>query len=374
MTFPFDALTACRAELEEEATVNDAQAAFPTGGLDRLRQLGVLAAPLPQTLGGRGFGTEPHGAAGLLHMLRLVGQGSLALGRVVEGHVNAIRLIALYGTPEQLAHVGAEVHEGALYGLWVTDDVTPLRMEQTPRGITLHGGKAFASGARQVTRALVTARAGQDGTGRDTTRMLLVALGKDRAIHNASGGLTGMRGAGTGQCDFTGMTVLPAGLVGQAGDYLRQPEFSAGAWRGMAVALGGIERLTALLRSQLAARDRAGSPAQQARIGLALIAGETALLWTRRAALVASSQDRFDSGDISGTVNLARLAVERAGLEVIELVERGLGLSAFVRDNVVERIIRDLSTYLRQPAPDETLCEAAAWFTRRNLPQPDVHA
>ncbi|MBE7728888.1 acyl-CoA dehydrogenase family protein [Komagataeibacter sp. FXV3] len=369
MTFPFDALATCRAELEEEATVNDARAAFPTGGLDRLRHLGVLTAALPQTLGGSGFGTETHGAAGLLHMLRLVGQGSLALGRVVEGHINAIRLVALYGTPEQLDHVAAEVHDGALYGLWVTDGATPLRMDQTARGIMLHGGKAFASGARHVTRALVTAR-----TGQDVTRMLLVAMGAGRAVHDAHGGLTGMRGAGTGQCDLTGMTVLPAALVGQAGDYLRQPEFSAGAWRGMAVALGGIERLTTLLRGQLAARGRAGSPAQQARIGMALIAAETALLWTRRAALLASSPDRFAAGDISATVNLARLAVERAGLEVIELVQRGLGLSAFVRDNVVERIIRDLATYLRQPAPDETLCEAAAWFTPRDMPQPDIRA
>ncbi|AHI25514.1 acyl-CoA dehydrogenase [Komagataeibacter xylinus] len=372
MTFPFDALAACRAELEAEAAVNDARAAFPTAGLDRLRHLGVLASALPRTLGGLGFGVEAHGAAGLLHMLRLVGQGSLALGRVVEGHVNAIRLVALYGTPEQLAHVAREVHAGALYGLWVTDGAAPLRMDQTARGVTLHGGKAFASGARHVTRALVTARAGQDGTGQEVTRMLLVAMGEGRAIHDAGAGLSGMRGAGTGQCDLTGMTVLPSALVGQAGDYLRQPEFSAGAWRGMAVALGGIERLTALLRGQLAARGRAGSPAQQARIGMALIATETALLWTRRAALVASGQDRLEAGDIAATVNLARIAVERAGLEVIELVERGLGLSAFVRDNVVERIIRDLATYLRQPAPDETLCEAAAWFTPRDMPQPDI--
>ncbi|GCE78919.1 acyl-CoA dehydrogenase family protein [Komagataeibacter oboediens] len=367
MTFPFEALAACRAELEAEASAGDAQATFPTAGLQRLRQLGVLAAALPRVHGGLGLGTEPHGAAGLLHMLRLVGQGSMALGRVVEGHVNAIRLVCLYGTSAQVARIAQDVHDDALYGLWVTDGATPLRMEQAAGGLMLHGGKAFASAARQATHALVTARAE-----RDATRMLLVALDEGRTVQAGGAGLAGMRGAGTGQCDLTGMAVLPAAMVGQPGDYLRQPEFSAGAWRGMAVALGGIERLSALLRSQLATRGRAAAPAQQARIGRALIAAETALLWTRRAARMASGQDQVDAGDIAATVNLGRLAVERAGLEVIELVERGLGLSAFVRGNVVERLVRDLATYLRQPAPDETLCEAAAWFTHRDLPQPDV--
>ena len=34
----------------------------------------------------------------------------------------------------------------------------------------------------------------------------------------------------------------------------------------------------------------------------------------------------------------------------------------FVKATRSERICRDLSTYLRQPAPDEVLTEAACWF------------
>jgi hypothetical protein len=37
-------------------------------------------------------------------------------------------------------------------------------------------------------------------------------------------------------------------------------------------------------------------------------------------------------------------------------------LAAFLEANPVERIMRDLGTYLRQPAPDEALTEAANWF------------
>ena len=66
--------------------------------------------------------------------------------------------------------------------------------------------------------------------------------------------------------------------------------------------------------------------------------------------------------EIVATVNLARIAVEQTGLKLITLVQRDLGISAFVKGNPVEHIMRDLATYLRQPAPDETLTVAAAWF------------
>jgi hypothetical protein len=39
-----------------------------------------------------------------------------------------------------------------------------------------------------------------------------------------------------------------------------------------------------------------------------------------------------------------------------------------MRPAAVERICRDLATYLRQPVPDETLTEAAAWFMDHDLP------
>lgn len=364
MTFPFQALSACHAELEAEATLNDGPATFPAHGLDCMRRLGVLSAPLPRALGGQGFGTEPTGAAGLQEMLRLVGHASLALGRIVEGHVNALRLIARYGTPARMAQAAQAVHDGALFGVWVTDGTPPLAMQPGHDGIVLHGSKAFASGVGHVTHALVTA-----ATPAGDVRMLVVDVTDAARVQRAPDGLAGMRGAGTGRYDFTGMAVQESCMVGQAGDYLCQPEFSAGAWRAMAVALGGIERLAHVLRTQLAARGRAQAPAQLARIGHALIAVETAFMWTRRAATLAETPDPHAPGDIAATVNLARLAVERAGLEVIELVQRGLGLSAFVRANVAERLLRDLATYLRQPAPDEALCEAAAWFTHRDLPR-----
>ena len=366
----FDRLRLSLPEIEVEAERCDRDGVFPRRGLALLREAGALAAPLPASLGGLGLGTEPTGALGMLRLLRLVGAANLSLGRLFEGHVNALKLILRYGTRAQGQDAAAAVRDGALFGIWVTEGSDGLRYTQDAPGgfLRLHGAKLFASGAAEVTHPLVTALSPEGDT-----RMMVVPLRGDRAVEAMLASLSGMRGACTGRHDFSGFVRDPGILLGAPGDYLRQPEFSAGAWRGMAVALGGIDRLVSLFCTALAERGRDANPHQRVRIGEALIARETAALWTRKAALVAEG-DRFDPGDVAATVNLARIACETAGLDVIRLVQRGLGLSAFLSGSAVERVMRDLATYLRQPAPDETLVEGAAWFGGRSLPDADAAA
>lgn len=358
-------IDAAAAELDRAAARIDRDGGLPTASIARLRDLGVLAAPLPRAHGGQGLGTEPHGALGLMALLRSIGRADLSLGRLFEGHVNALRLIFRDGDATQRQRAAGDVAAGPLFGLWVTD-AEPVRLQGAPDRPTLHGEKLFASGASLVTRALVTAT---PETG--APRMVLVPLDETRAAGPMPSGLTGMRGAATGRCDLAACAVTREALIGRPGAYLLQPDFSSGAWRGSAVALGGIDRLVDLLRAQLAARGRDSDPHQRVRIGEALIARETASFWTRRAALLAEGEG-FAAGDVSATVNLARIACEQSGLAVLALVQRGLGLQAFVQSNPAERVMRDLATYLRQPAPDETLTEAAAWFTGRDLPDPEA--
>jgi len=103
------------------------------------------------------------------------------------------------------------------------------------------------------------------------------------------------------------------------------------------------------------------------RIAQALSAQETAFLWTRKAASLMESGTHVPA-DITGYVNLARRAVEMAGLEVIQLAQRSLGLAALADSNPAELLMRDLATYLRQPALDEAIEEAAAHFVTCALP------
>ncbi len=344
--------------MQSRAIALDRDTAFPEQDFALLRSLGALAAPVPEALGGLGMGTERAGALPLMEALRLLGRGNLSVGRLYEAHVNALRLVMRTGSLAQQRHAADDAQAGHLFGLWVTDPpLAPLRLAADG---SLAGGKAPCSGAGQANRALVTA-AGPDGQ----TSMHVIALPPGTRADLSGWDAHGMRASLSGAMDLTG---LPAGeRLGQPGDYLAQPDFSAGAWRTSAVTLGGIEALVAELRAQLMARDRGDDPHQRARVGEALIAQETARLWVRRAALLGEA-NAGDAGDIANTVNLARLAVEAAALDALRIAQRALGMGAFRRGTTVELLFRDLAIYLRQPAPDETLTQAAAHFMARELP------
>ncbi len=333
--------------IQARAAALDAAAAFPAEDFADLHQAGVLQAILPVGAGGLGLGTEPAGAKALLALLVLLGRGNLALGRLLEAHVNALRLIVRYGDPALHEQAARDTGDGHLFGLWVTDPPgNGLRL--LPGGV-LDGNKQFCSGAGHVTRAVVTA---EDAVGR--TRLAYATLGEGVAASPLPGGLAGMRAAATGQMRFRQARATP---FGAPGDYLREPDFSCGAWRTSAVTLGGLQALAEELRRQLVARGRQDDPHQQARVGDSLIAVETARLWMAAAAARAESP-QADAAAVA-YVGLARLAVERACLDTMELAQRSLGVAALLRSNPVERLCRDLATYLRQPAADMVLTEAA---------------
>ncbi len=330
----------------------DAGARFPDADMAALREAGVLAAPVPERLGGLGAGTEPGGAALALALLRLFGRGNLSVARLFEAHLNALRLVARFGSTEQVAAAAADALAGHRFGLWVTDDpAAPIRWE----GGSLVGRKGPSSGAGHCSRALVTVATA------DGIRMAIVALtGAERVV--AVAGLQGMRAAANGTVTLDGARVLF--WLGAAGDYLREPDFSCGAWRGSAAAAGGLEALVEAVAEGLRRKGQAEAPMQLARFGAMVIARDTAVMWAKRAAMLAEAETA-DEGARLAMVNLARTAVEAACLDAIRDAQRSLGLGAFIAPSPVERLVRDLGTYLRQPAPDAVLLEAAAWHLAR---------
>jgi hypothetical protein len=118
---------------------------------------------------------------------------------------------------------------------------------------------------------------------------------------------------------------------------------------------------------QLRERGRHTDTHQAARIGQMLIHCHTAAVWIDAVA-VRSARHRADPKHLIGYINLARLAIEQACLEVIPLVQRGLGLNSFLVANPISNMMGDLATYLRQPAADEILTQAAVHFTESATP------
>ncbi|GEP04946.1 acyl-CoA dehydrogenase family protein [Methylobacterium oxalidis] len=351
------ALLAAAREAAEAAAARapdlDRDGAFPAEDVANLRRLRLLAAPLPAGLGGGGL-AEPERAGVLLEVLRLVGYGSLALGRLYEGHVNALQLVLRYGDAAQRARLAADARAGHLFGVWNTEGPEGLALGGGPGALRLEGAKTFASGAGFVTRALVTARRAPG----DPPLMLVVGLPEGERADLSAWRAHGMRASATGTVDFTGLPVSEADLLGGPDDYHAEPHFSGGAWRFAAVQLGGIEAVLDAWRGHLRRTGRGEDPHQLARLGEGAGAAETARLWVARAAERVAAGAEPPERTVA-YVNLARLAVERAGLAVLERAERSVGLQGFLRDHPLERLSRDLATYLRQPAPDRALALAA---------------
>jgi alkylation response protein AidB-like acyl-CoA dehydrogenase len=126
----------------------------------------------------------------------------------------------------------------------------------------------------------------------------------------------------------------------------------------------------ALMREGLIRRGRSADPHHRARLGRAAMASETARLWVERAAArVEIDSVAPELAEAYGS--MARLSVERSALEVMALAEQALGLGSMMHAEPIERVVRDLTTYIRQPFPDAVLDEVADYVLRHDAePQP----
>jgi len=147
-------LVVATAALAEEifagAADRDAAAVFPSDAIATLHQAGLPTAPFPPDLGGAGL-IEPVSVDTLRDVLRLLGGGDLAIGRLYEGHVNAVALVARYGTRKQLSRFAEDVRAGALSGVWNAEGQTAVTLEQ-------EGGTWFCAAPRSWRRAWARSR------------------------------------------------------------------------------------------------------------------------------------------------------------------------------------------------------------------------
>jgi len=333
----------------------DAAPRFPIESLRILRETGLHRRFAPEAAGGEAFMENDAAGTAMVRALREVGRGDLSVGRLYEGHVNALALFGWYATGCQLDWLDHALDRGAWFGVWATEAPPGVRIEpgDPPR---LHGAKVFASGAGGLDFALVTAVAP------DGDRRLVIVPADDAARADLSDWrVRGMRSSVSGRYDVAGLAIDPTMLLGQPGDYDREPRFTAGAWRFCAVQLGGIEALLAETREVMRDMARA-DPVQRGRFADAVVAMRSAGFW------VAEAARRLGNGD-PDAVDIARLTrgvVEQAGLTAMDAAARLLGTRSAFDGERADKIIRDLSLYLRQAGPDHARDEAAKTLLERD--------
>jgi len=217
----------------------DEESAAPDLEVEALGRNGLLTAPFTPAFGGVGLSSGQTAARELPRCLSALGRASLPIGRLYEGHVNAIRLVETYGSAAQKLGMSDEARRGALFGVWAADDIPhSLVLRREGHGWRLEGRKIFCSGASLIRTPLITAK---DEEGH--VRLAIPSLPPDRPVDLAAWTAQGMRASLTGTVDFSGLQVRDDEIVGEPGDYHREPDFSGGAWRFLAVHLGGMEGL-----------------------------------------------------------------------------------------------------------------------------------
>ena len=346
--------------LAAQAAQTDMVDGFPTQEFGWLRAAGLLTATLPTALGGAGL-HSPAATEALLQLLRHIGRGNLAVGRLFEGHLNALLLTQLLAQPEQRARFAADARAGHLFGVWNTEDPAEgVKLEPLPGGrFRLRGAKTFASGAGHLTRPLIS------GALPDQQGWQLFVLPADQqppVLDRSFWRPLGMRATASFRADLTGLEIGAQDLVGQPNDYYRQPWFSGGAVRFAAVQLGGAEAVFNETRSFLRSLGRTDDPYQRQRLGEMTMLLESGSQWLRGAGEHAARPTALSQPETTvAYANMMRTAVEDICLRALQLAERCVGARGLLQPLPFERLHRDLTHYLRQPAPDSAQADAGRY-------------
>jgi hypothetical protein len=324
---------------------------------------GTRPVALPAA-GGRPAGIDPQTPSSLHSLLRelyAAGRQDLAAARLLEGHVDALQLLRRYGRDPRVHRLADRLEASGSCGVWNADlPGDPLRIENK----FIVGGKSFASGAGLLTHALVTVRAD------DPARVQLILVDLARSppeIDRDWWRVVGMQASHTHRVHWQQLPLDGVTLIGGPGDYAREPWFSGGALRFVAVQAGGLAGLFDAVRAHLIAREREGDPHQLARLARLYTAADTASALCARAA----GQWFETEGETRlAYVGHVRLAVSDLAVSAIALAQEAIGVEALFEAHPACRILTDLMVYIRQPGPDrkrEALGKALALGCLRPL-------
>ena len=341
--------------------------AAPLREVERLGEIGLLTAPLPREHGGLGLGMEGRRQGMLLRVLAAVGGGDLALGRLYEGHVNGLLMVMRYGTHRQIERFAEDCRAGMLSGVWNTGGRDVLRLHPEEGGVfRFEGGKTFATGAAFVRRPIVTGDVPGRGWQMTLPRMETLDVKIDRSFLAPDGnGVFGelwdrlyrRAGGGGGPNWWAGGFLSRSAVSGRGGFGLRRCR------------LGRCCGCMCCLRSGCTGCGGGDDPYQVARLGEVAILAQQAALWVEKAGSVAEvclfREEKEWAERMVECANMTRIAIERIATRAMQLVTEGVGAHGLLQPARFERVVRDLTMYLRQPAPDQTLADVGRASMRK---------
>jgi alkylation response protein AidB-like acyl-CoA dehydrogenase len=321
---------------------------FPEGPIVQLEQADALAFNAR-------LGTTRPPAGDELGLVRRVAAADSSVGRIFDGHINAVERLAVQAPPALRDRELAAVRAGRLRaGVWggspIPGEGPPAEIVQTPAGEVLRGVKTFCSGAGGLHRALVLAA---DGDGPPSA--VWIDLTDEAHVEVDTGWYRsyGLRASVSHRVVFHDAPVLAR--FGAPGALSAHPWFSRDALRTAASWAGMAD--TAVTAALDTLRARPSTTALEAlAAGRILTAQRTIDVWLEHAA---AAMDAV-SDELPAVALHARAAISGACHTLLDEAARACGSGPFARAEALDRARRDLEVFLLQHRLDPLLVRAGS--------------
>ncbi|MDQ2726639.1 MAG: acyl-CoA dehydrogenase [Actinomycetota bacterium] len=265
-----------------------------------------------------------------MELLADVAGGDLSVGRLIEGHLDALAI---------LDELGRSPTGPGVYGVWAARRPGELVASPDGDGWWLQGAKPFCSGAGLLSRALVVADA-PDG-------VRLFDLDVDGVVVvEGTWPAVGMAGSASNRVCWPGQLVKPDEAVGPPGSYTDRIGFWWGAAGVAACWWGGARALLRVVRDDLARGDPGDAELAELGAGWATLDAAGAVL--RQAAAQIDAQDGDDKEGARRTALVTRHAVHHACVDVLAAAGAAGGARPICLDPEQSRRSADLYAYLAQ--------------------------
>ncbi|MGI8572618.1 MAG: hypothetical protein ACR2L9_08360 [Solirubrobacteraceae bacterium] len=320
--------------------------AFPDGPMMLLEQSGALrwnAFP----------GTKRPPAAEELRLVRRVAAADGSVGRIFDGHLNALERLAVQAPPdvrdrELAAAVAGRLRAGVWGGNPVPGEGPAAAIRPIRSGEVLRGVKTFCSGAGGLSRALILAR---DGEGPPAAVWVDVADRQHVEIDPGWYRSHGLRASVSHRVVFHDAPIITR--LGEPGSLSAHPWFSRDALRTAASWAGMADAAVSGALDELSHRPRQGELEGLA-VGRILTAQRTIDVWMGHAAAAMDC----GSDDLPNVALHGRAAISDACRLLLDEAARACGSRPFARADALDRARRDLEVFLLQHRLDPLLARA----------------
>jgi alkylation response protein AidB-like acyl-CoA dehydrogenase len=356
-------------ECARRADHYDRAARFPAEDFDDLRAAGLHAPTVPSEYGGLGVGPLSGDALTLWLMTKELAKADLSLGRCWEGHANSLALIDAMATAEQKARWFAGVVErGDKWVAWSGEPQAPKPGERqrfgtgltrVQGGWVLNGSKVFATSAGAAQWAILFVNPAGPGGAKhaEADQQSLLMVGCDLSdpsvvVDDSWWDPIGMRATVSHLVRFEDTFLSDADIIGSPGAFVVNGWKTAFIPHYAASFLGAAEGAYEYALEYVVGQGKAADPYVLHRVGDMAVNVETGLLWLRHVARLWDT-GRQHEAHLAGS--RARHVIEHLAAQTVDHCIRACGARSLIRPSPVERILRDLSFYMRHDNDDRAL-------------------